>query len=144
MTVAEYIHEFTHLSRFAPDWVDTEAKKVEQFIEGLRPSIQRDVTMCQRPTTFDDAVERAYYAEQQQQNILLHEPKRNFTPSSKNSPQQSQGKKFKQGGSSQSRPVFCTHCGKGHNSSQCRRILGACFRMWLYGSRGKGLSAHCR
>ena len=40
-----------------------EAKKVERFIEGLRPSIQQDVTMCQRPTTFDDAVVRAYYAE---------------------------------------------------------------------------------
>lgn len=39
MTVGEYIHEFTHLSRFAPEFVDIEEKKADLFIEGLRPSI---------------------------------------------------------------------------------------------------------
>lgn len=64
MTMGEYIQEFTHLSRFAPKFVDTKEKIVEHFIEGLRPSIKKDVTMCQRSATFDDAVEIAYWFEQ--------------------------------------------------------------------------------
>lgn len=63
MTVGEYIHEFTRLSCFAPESIDTEEKKVDRFIEGLRPFIQKDVKMCQRPKTHDDAVDKAYWSE---------------------------------------------------------------------------------
>lgn len=71
MTVGEYIHEFTRLSCFAPESMDTEEKKVDRFVEGLRPSIQKDVTMCQRPGTYDDVVDRAYWSEEQHQNVVF-------------------------------------------------------------------------
>jgi hypothetical protein len=35
MTVSEYLDEFTHLSRYAPDEVNTVAKRQERFLDGL-------------------------------------------------------------------------------------------------------------
>jgi hypothetical protein len=35
MTVSEYPDEFTHLSRYAPDEVNTDAKRQERFLDGL-------------------------------------------------------------------------------------------------------------
>jgi hypothetical protein len=35
MTVSEYLDEFTHLSRYAPDEVNMDAKKQERFPDGL-------------------------------------------------------------------------------------------------------------
>jgi hypothetical protein len=35
MTVSEYLDEFTHLSRYAPDEVNTDAKGQERFLDGL-------------------------------------------------------------------------------------------------------------
>jgi hypothetical protein len=35
MTVSEYLDEFTHLSRYAPDEVNTDAKRQEHFLDGL-------------------------------------------------------------------------------------------------------------
>jgi hypothetical protein len=35
MTVSEYLDEFTHLSRYAPDEVNTDAKRQECFLDGL-------------------------------------------------------------------------------------------------------------
>lgn len=42
--MAEYIHEFTRLSCFAPELDYTDEKKMERFVERLRSSIQNDVT----------------------------------------------------------------------------------------------------
>jgi hypothetical protein len=35
MTVSGYLDEFTHLSRYAPDEVNTDAKGQERFLDGL-------------------------------------------------------------------------------------------------------------
>jgi hypothetical protein len=35
MTVSEYLDQFTHLSRYAPDEVNTDAKRQEHFLDGL-------------------------------------------------------------------------------------------------------------
>jgi hypothetical protein len=35
MTVSEYLDEFTHLSPYAPDEVNTDAKRQERFLDGL-------------------------------------------------------------------------------------------------------------
>jgi hypothetical protein len=35
MTVSEYLDEFTHLSRYAPDKVNTDAKRQERFHDGF-------------------------------------------------------------------------------------------------------------
>jgi hypothetical protein len=35
MLVAEYLDKFTHLSRYAPDEVNTDLKRQERFLDGL-------------------------------------------------------------------------------------------------------------
>jgi hypothetical protein len=35
MIVSEYLDEFTHLSRYAPDEVNTDTKREERFLDGL-------------------------------------------------------------------------------------------------------------
>jgi hypothetical protein len=35
MSVTEYLDKFTHLSRYAPDEVNTDPKRQERFLDGL-------------------------------------------------------------------------------------------------------------
>jgi hypothetical protein len=39
-SVSEYVHKFTELARYAPDDVNTEAKKMACFLKGLRPELK--------------------------------------------------------------------------------------------------------
>jgi hypothetical protein len=60
--LGEYVHQFTELSRYAPEDVNTEEKKVEKFMEGLHPFLR----MHLRPhmiTKFQDLVNRAIVLE---------------------------------------------------------------------------------
>ena len=43
MSVAEYIRKFDELSRYAPHMVATNELKVDQFMQGLRNTIVRDL-----------------------------------------------------------------------------------------------------
>lgn len=51
---------------WATELVDTEAKKVKRFLLGLSPEYKTVVLAWQKPTTSDDAVDRAYTAEEVQ------------------------------------------------------------------------------
>ena len=64
MTVAVYVHTFLQLSKYATDLVDTEEKKVKRFLNGLNPSYKKMVMAGLKPTLFDDAVDKAYTAEE--------------------------------------------------------------------------------
>ena len=58
----EYVHQFTELSRYALDDVNTKEKKVEKIMEGLHPFLR----MHLRPhmiTKFQDLVNRAIVLE---------------------------------------------------------------------------------
>src|SRR5438132_9066302 len=39
-TVREYVQAFNHLARYAPNHVDTDAKKSECFLEGMSPKLR--------------------------------------------------------------------------------------------------------
>jgi hypothetical protein len=39
-SVSEYVHKFIELARYAPDDVNTEAKKMVCFLKGLRPELK--------------------------------------------------------------------------------------------------------
>src|SRR6266540_1199999 len=39
-TIREYIQKFNELARYAPDHVDTDAKKRKCFLEGMSPKLQ--------------------------------------------------------------------------------------------------------
>ena len=59
MTVLQYVTKFERLSRYAPELVNTEEKKIIKFLEGLNPIIEQDATGVVLPVTFQEAVRRA-------------------------------------------------------------------------------------
>ena len=60
MTILQYVTKFERLSRYAPELVDTEEKKVTKFLEGLNPVLEQNATGVVLPATFQEAVKRAY------------------------------------------------------------------------------------
>ncbi|XP_027156976.1 uncharacterized protein LOC113758225 [Coffea eugenioides] len=57
-SVAEYESQFTRLSKFAPELILTEQRRVRRFIQGLNVEIQKDLAVAQI-NIFSDAVEKA-------------------------------------------------------------------------------------
>src|SRR3954467_8695767 len=49
-SVAEYIEEFNNLARYAPDEVDTDAKRKEKFLEGLNDELNLQLVVAYVPT----------------------------------------------------------------------------------------------
>ncbi|XP_027103158.1 uncharacterized protein [Coffea arabica] len=60
-SMAEYESQFTHLSKFVPELILTEQRRVRRFIQGLNVKIQKDLAVAQI-TTFSDTVEKALRA----------------------------------------------------------------------------------
>jgi hypothetical protein len=54
-TVTQYLHVFNNLSRYAPDMVNTDAKKIASFKRGLNPKMMKHVGINMR-TSFNDFV----------------------------------------------------------------------------------------
>ena len=50
LSVAEYIEEFNNLARYAPDEVDTDAKRKEKFLEGLNDELNLQLAVAYVPT----------------------------------------------------------------------------------------------
>jgi hypothetical protein len=49
-SVSEYIDEFTNLSCYAPDDIDTDAKRKEKFLEGLNDELSIPLSVAYTPT----------------------------------------------------------------------------------------------
>jgi hypothetical protein len=49
-SVSEYIDEFTKLSRYAPDDINTDAKRKEKFLEGLNDELSIPLSIAYTPT----------------------------------------------------------------------------------------------
>jgi hypothetical protein len=49
-SVSEYIDEFTNLSRYTPDDIDTSAKRKEKFLEGLNDELSIPLSVAYTPT----------------------------------------------------------------------------------------------
>src|SRR5438045_2517189 len=45
-SVREYVQVFNELARYTPNHVDTDAKKIECFLEGMRPKLQSSIGHC--------------------------------------------------------------------------------------------------
>lgn len=54
-SVMEYLHAFNNLSRYAPDYVDTKAKKIASFKRGLSLKMMKSMGISSR-TSFNDFV----------------------------------------------------------------------------------------
>ena len=69
MTVFQYVTKFERLSRYAPELVDIEEKKVTKFLEGLNPVLEQHATGVVLPAPFQEAVKRAYKFEDTHRKI---------------------------------------------------------------------------
>ncbi|RWR86324.1 reverse transcriptase [Cinnamomum micranthum f. kanehirae] len=126
MTVTVYVHTFIPLSKYAKDLIDTEEKKIKRFINGLNPAYKKMVLASQMPMHFDDAVDRAYTAEE------VHREELELNASSK----RSSGPWFKKGGKDENKKqksdaktegkTVCGTCEKAHKTEVCWRNTGAC------------------
>jgi len=57
-SLTEYLHAFNNLSRYAPEIVDTEVKKVASLKRGLGPKLSKNMA-CNKSTTFNEFVSDA-------------------------------------------------------------------------------------
>nr|XP_027124193.1 uncharacterized protein LOC113740877 [Coffea arabica] len=88
-SVAEYETQFTKLSRFAPDLVLTEEKRIRRFIQGLNVELQEALAAAQ-VDTFSQALEKAQKIEVARGQVkAFHDRKRRQPSSSTYTPGQS-------------------------------------------------------
>ena len=57
-TLTEYMHAFNNLSRYAPEFVNTEEKKIESFKRGLGTKLMKTMANS-RCATYNDFVSDA-------------------------------------------------------------------------------------
>nr|XP_027062810.1 uncharacterized protein LOC113689203 [Coffea arabica] len=85
MSVAEYEVQFTKLSRFAPELIATEQRRVRRFVQGLNVELQESLAVV-RIDTFAEAVERAQRVEVARAQVKSFQSKKRFAPSSSREP----------------------------------------------------------
>ncbi|KAG6483450.1 hypothetical protein ZIOFF_060097 [Zingiber officinale] len=68
LSVAEFVKKFDRGCHFVPLIANDAAKKLRHFLDGLRPTIRRDVLLT-NPAAYNDAVNGAYRAEQSLKDI---------------------------------------------------------------------------
>ncbi|XP_071901009.1 uncharacterized protein [Coffea arabica] len=85
VSVAEYEIQFTKLSRFAPELVATEQRRVRRFVQGLNVEIQEGLAAV-RIDTFADAVERDQRVEVARAQVKSFQANKRFGPSSSREP----------------------------------------------------------
>ena len=116
LTVSTCVHTFLQLSKIATYLADTEAKKVKRFINRLNPLYKAIVVAYQTRATFDDAVDRAFTAEEVHREKMAMNTKRSGNSWFKKGGQ-SKDKRQKQTfvARNENRPIYET-CGKAHKT----------------------------
>ena len=144
-TVAEYESQFTRLSKFAPELIVTEQRRIRRFVQGLNVEIQKDLAVAQL-NTFSDAVEKAQRVESARFQVRNFQAKKRGFPGS-SSEQEDKGTPPKIGrgnggaqlprmssGASQRGSVSasrgpCGYCGKpNHTEDVCWKKGRKCLR----------------
>ena len=86
MTVVEYHDRFLYLSRYAPDEINTEAKKKERFLNGLHDEIQTvlvNIPFADIEALVDSAIQMEGKINQDNENRkrrMMHQPGTHHTP----------------------------------------------------------------
>ena len=126
MTVAMYMHTFLQLSEYSTDLMDTEVKKVRRFINGLNPTYKKIIVACQKPTKFDDVVDRAYTTEEiHREEVAMNANTKRSGSSWFKKGGQFKNKKQRSVARNENKSV-CETCGKAHRTEACWRITKAC------------------
>ena len=80
MSVAEYEVQFTKLSKFAPELVMTERKRVRRFVQGLNVEIQ-EALAADEIDTFTDALEKVQKVESARLQVKAFQTRKRNAPS---------------------------------------------------------------
>ena len=122
-TVMEYDREFNKLSRFARSLVATEKDRVERFLNGLKISLQKDLSLFDLPT-HADALDKALKAEWMREQLNS-----DLKTGDKRRAQQKNGQENKKGkwAKEKRNEKGCERCGRNHDVKDCRWSTGACF-----------------
>ncbi|XP_027172053.1 uncharacterized protein LOC113771683 [Coffea eugenioides] len=124
-SVAEYESQFTRLSKFAPELILTEQRRVRRFIQGLNVEIQKDLAVAQI-NIFSDAVEKALRVENARLQVRNFQvKKRGFSASSSTQGDKGTPPKFGRGagGGRQSGMTRGTPPRGGHNGRGPQRSV---------------------
>ena len=152
LSVAEYEKEFSHLRKYAPEAVLTEAFRCRQFEDGLHDSIKRYLALMNslQQVNFYQLVQAALKVERIETNSKEKSEKKKFLKEASSSPgkrardfrsESVQGSATigrRQGGTTvssagrgasvgQGEIPECTHCYRRH-LGVCRLLTGGCFR----------------
>jgi hypothetical protein len=73
-TVAEYIDEFNKVARYAPDDVDTDAKRRERFLDGLNDELAVHLSIVYAPN-YQALIDKATILENKQNQMESHKRK---------------------------------------------------------------------
>ena len=132
MSVLEYDKEFNKLARFAEGLISSEKYRVEKFVNGLKMSLMKDVSMLELNTHAEalDKVLKAEWVREQMNSESKAGEKRK-------APQQDDQQKSKQG--RETPKEGCKRCGRNHDTKDCPWTTGSCFRC---GEKGH-LIANC-
>jgi hypothetical protein len=79
-SVSEYINEFTNLSRYAPNDVDTDAKRKEKLLEGLNDDLSIPLSVAYTPT-FQSLLDQAIILENKMKQSKRRKRKHNHDSS---------------------------------------------------------------
>ena len=137
--MGKYIREFSRLSRYAADEVNTDAKRVKRFLRGLDPYAAMQLKMT-KPQTLQELMNSTITWENDYKLVQLNRIKRaktetkKFQPS-KSVPNRSFKPRVQTGGAPVNRGTFnpkgriiCHGCGlPGHVKSECRKPKVICF-----------------
>jgi hypothetical protein len=132
-TVLQYEQEFNRLSRYADVLVGNEAAKTRRFIEGLKPSIRRPISL-HGVLTFRRAVNMATICETEDARDRLNETKKVENKRKVEHtetrvlalPQEHQRLNATPGVLTNLKQ--CEKCGRNHRTEQCKHKIQRCFR----------------
>uniref|UniRef100_A0A2N9FR12 CCHC-type domain-containing protein n=1 Tax=Fagus sylvatica TaxID=28930 RepID=A0A2N9FR12_FAGSY len=136
LTIGQYETKFTELARFAPHLIEEDSKKAKKFLPGLRPPIRSKLVpllldsyskVVRRALAIEKDWEENHKQKNQQGGTRGNTPKgrREFEPKGSNK----RAKKAEPKKVPPLKPVGpYGKCGKNHDTKDCRRVSGACFR----------------
>ena len=77
-TVAEYESQFTRLSKFAPELIVTEQRRIRRFVQGLNVEIQKDLAVAQLSAS-SGAVEKVQRVESARLQVRTFQARKRVT-----------------------------------------------------------------
>ncbi|KAK1682509.1 hypothetical protein QYE76_043357 [Lolium multiflorum] len=142
--ILTYVREFSKLSRYAVEEVNTEDKKKKRFLRGLSPQFKVQLRMM-RATEFQELVDAAITLEddfkqlqEEKRKKAKFEPKRyvsnkpntglSFKPRYNNNNNNNSYNNRRNQGNQAANQIVCRICGfRGHLSQDCRKPKIICF-----------------